>query len=316
MKIRGKAAIWGALAVVGVIPAHAGLIFNNTFDPSLNANLSAGDVTNWENDLAYVENIFSTAFSNPININLTFVAAPGTSTLGGSSTQLLCCLNYANTKAALASNATSADDATAVASLPAIDPTSGGSFLFSVAQGEALGLFPANTTSSSGTITFGAGFTYAYDPNNRAVSGAYDFIGVVAHEISETMGRIGIQGQQLNGVPDYDVLDLFGYTAPGDLSLDGTATSVFFSVDGGNTNLRFYNNPGNGGDLKDWASGFGADSFNAFTGTGVEDDITAVDIRTMDVIGYTLAAPEPGMMLPVFALGLIGLFARRRFARS
>src|SRR6516164_8935921 len=102
-----------------------------------------------------------------------------------------------NTKNALAGSASSADDASSVANLPLADPTGGGHFLFSAAEAKALSLINPTGTENDGTITFGAGFAYAYDPNNRAVPGEFDFIGVAAHEISETMGRIGIQGQVL-----------------------------------------------------------------------------------------------------------------------
>ena len=49
-----------------------------------------------------------------------------------------------------------------------------------------------------------------------------------------------------------------------------------------------------GGDTRDWASGT-ADSFNAFSGPGVQNDSTAVDVRVVDVLGShpTAAVPEP-----------------------
>ena len=57
-----------------------------------------------------------------------------------------------------------------------------------------MGVLP-NDLSNDGTFTFGGGFSYTYDPNNRAVAGKFDFIGVAMHEISEIMGRIGLMGE-------------------------------------------------------------------------------------------------------------------------
>jgi hypothetical protein len=33
-------------------------------------------------------------------------------------------------------------------------------------------------------VTIGAGYSFTFDPNNRAVPGKYDFIGIAEHEIS------------------------------------------------------------------------------------------------------------------------------------
>ena len=53
------------------------------------------------------------------------------------------------------------------------------------AQAKALGLSPAHDPANDGTFTFNRNSSYTFDPANRAVSGKYDFIGVVEHELSE-----------------------------------------------------------------------------------------------------------------------------------
>jgi len=305
-----------ALTLAAATPAHAGLIFNTTFDlsgdsRSLNANLSPAEITQWENAIIYVEMVYSSLFSNDITVNLTVDAAAGTSTLGASSTSLAGTLSYQQVKGVLAADVTSSDDHTAVANLPAADPTGGAAFWLATAQAKALGLLPANDAGNDGTVTFGAGWNYTFDPNHRAVPGDFDFIGVAEHEISEVMGRFGLLGTPVNGNPGYAVLDLFGYTSSGVLNLQQQVNGAYFSIDGGSTNLKSYNDAGNGGDAKDWASGTN-DSYNAFSSSGAQNDVTAVDVREMDVIGYTLATPEPGSLIPLLLIGAAFAVNRRR----
>jgi len=120
-------------------------------------------------------------------------------------------------RAALIADKSSADDliATALANLPVSDPYSAGptGWYAPSAEAKALGLAVGNSDpAGDGTYTFDNTRTYTYDPNNRAVSGKFDFIGVTEHEFSELMGHVT---QLANTGFGYDILDTMRFTAPG-----------------------------------------------------------------------------------------------------
>lgn len=278
-----------SLLLAGSLPAHA-LTIVRTNDPSLAANLSPADVAAASAAFDYAAAQYSALYDDPIQVNITLAAVAGTGTLGESSTVLAGFYSYTTIRNALIADATSPDDETAIATLPVSDPTGGHNWATSRAQAKALGLIASDATSD-GTFTFGAGFSYTYDPTNRAVAGKIDFIGVAFHEISEIMGRIpGLGANFGDGGPDYLPFDLFRYTGSSTRSFTG-GSGNYFSFDNGATDLKNFNFPnGNGSDPQDWASGAN-DAYNAFSSSGVLNALTAVDIRVMDVIGYNLDTP-------------------------
>ena len=300
------------VALLGMaIPAHA-LVINPTFDSSL-TNLA--NAAQWESAINYADGQFASLFTNPITINITFKADSSTGVNGHNDFNGQSLGNYAAVKAVLAAHAKSADDATSIAHLPISDPTGGGNFILADAQAKALGVRAANNPNTDGTVTLSYLYLYTFDPNNRAVSGSYDFIGIAEHEISEVMGRVG--NANIDG-GNFGVLDLFGYqfgaggTGTGVLNLAANQDNNYFCIDGGITPLKLYNNHANGEDDKDWGPGTD-DSFNAYSYSGAANLMSPVDIREMDVIGYDLAIPEP-TSLALLTMG-IGLLVRRiRFA--
>jgi hypothetical protein len=257
------------------------LTINLTFAASVTSLPNAAQV---ESACNFAAQQLGNIYTDPSTVNIT--VAGMSSGLGMSSTFLLPGFNYTQVRNALISDATTANDQTMINNdLPATDPTSGAAFWVPTAQAKALGL--ASPTGTDGTFSFNSTLSYTFDPNNRAVPGKFDFIGVALHEMTEIMGRINSLGGNVGGAPAFFPFDFVRFVAPGIQSINQTDTNVYFSIDDGTTNLKGYNPPG-GGDLGDWASGTN-DACNAFSGTGVENDFSAVDQVQMDVIGYDLA---------------------------
>jgi hypothetical protein len=214
-------------------------------------------------------------------------------------------------KAALAGDAKTAADATAVANLPATDPTPGTNFSLSNAEAKALGLLAANATGLDGWVGFNSRAEYFFDPAKVGTGAQFDFTAIASHEVTEVMGRYGF-GQ--NGSTGDSPIDLFRYyTASGQHDFaPARGVDNYFSADGGTTRTNSFNVDPAGGDLSDWA-GASPDAYNAAPSPRTSLPTTAGDLLLMDVLGYDqIAAVPEAPTAALLGVGIAGLLAWRR----
>jgi len=257
--------------------------FTANFDTNFGANAAAAKAT-W----AAAAQVFTSHFSDNININITVDAVAGTNVFGRSNAPLLS-ISYSELLTLVSTSAKTLNDQISIGSggsMGAADPTNGtGTWWLTRSQAKALGYIPDDMTED-GVTTFGAGNPFTF--SGGITAGTYDFRGIAAHEISEVMGRLGLSGGKVDGTDNsFSLIDNFSYTGPGTRGLRGGPGNNF-SIDNGTTLLKLWNDPTvNDLDSRDWAPGTD-DAFNQFSNSGVVNGVSAVDLQLMDVIGYTL----------------------------
>ena len=285
----------------------AGLVITPVFDTSILTDPNSVAIQAAINQSINIE---QTLFSDMITIVILFrytatadpcgAIPPGT--LGRSCT-CISTMPWATYINALIADATTANDATANASLPGAPLTA--NVTISTANGRSVGLATPGGGCGIGpydaTITFSPGvFSFTRPP----APGTYDLQRTAEHEIDEVMG-LGANAD--NGATAVRPSDIFSWSAPGTRNLT-TAGSRYLSINSGTTNIVDFNQMA-GGDFGDWISPAcpQPNPFvqNAFSCTDQFSDVTATSPEgiNLDVVGYNLgvAAPPPTFTIATFS---------------
>lgn len=338
------------------------MVLGGTASPAsaLTINLIGTDANTAVGTQAY--NGFKAAaglWENLLKDNVTVNVAIGYQSLGGSTLGQAGSsegtVSYNTFKTVLAADQTSITDRTAVSHLPSggsfgmltnrtsNHPTSAGNATpyldndgdannytvrMTTANAKALGLLAPHDSALDAAITFSSDFSFDFDRGNGIGAGAFDFIGIAAHEIGHALGFISgvdiLDINSPNGSTYYrddqfnqvSPLDLFRYSA---LSLQNQVIDwaadnrdKYFSIDGGTTNLGLFATGvkhGDGRQASHWKDGLGLGLLDPTAAPRELLALTPLDLLAMDTIGWDL--PEPGTPLLILA----GLGAWRRWAR-
>lgn len=268
----------GSTGSTGGTTTASAFSINVIWDASVQSAPS-GFVAGIMNAVHYLES----QFTDPVTINIKVGygevagSAMANSNLGSSRWSMVG-YNYSQIAHALAADATTALDASAVASLVAISPIPN-YVAVTTAQAKALGLIAANSATIDGSIGFSSKYAFTYDNSGGVKAGTFDFEGIVLHEMTEVMGR-----DLLTSSTTPSLYQLFHYSAPGVLDFS-SSTPGYFSVDGGRTPLAAFNTK-SGGDAGDWSSTVKADALDAFVSAGIVNAFSGPDVAALDAIGW------------------------------
>jgi fibronectin-binding autotransporter adhesin len=298
-----------ALCLMATAAPALALDINLTFALSGTSSVSdfGANTNSMTSAVAYAAQQLDNAITDPITVNVTVYGSTAASAFGASYTYYQGPYTYPQILNALTSNATNPAQQIGVSTLPATDPSpAGGPYEVPNAEAKALGLLSANNSAIDGSVTFGSANPWAFNPNNRAVPGEFDFIGVAYHELTEAMGRVwGLDTTLETGSPHYVPYDLYRYDG-GTTTRDMTNnTNLWFSINGGKTDLNSFNyqfTNSSGTDTEDptdWGIGVANqnyqnsltnDAFNAYSAGGVVNNLSSVDLTVLNVMGFHLSA--------------------------
>ena len=269
--------------------APSGLTINPKWDSSIASDSRFADIQSTINAAiaAYKAN-----FSDPITVAITFKKVD--TGLGGSCT-MAGTFKYSDYRAALASHATSADDALAISALPDVtnNPVNGDSKMcIQTALARALGFTggQANPPTGMPDCTISLNIAQINILPTDTDPRKFSLFAVVSHEIDEALGVGSILNNLGNGDPAPKSLiypeDLFRYDLTGARSFNTDASSAaFFSLNGATQLARF--NQRQGGDFSDWDNSGQAPKVQDAFGTPGASAVLGVELRVLDVLGYT-----------------------------
>jgi len=216
---------------------QAALTFNLTPDPGMDQQAVDGFVEAGE--------LWSSLFSDDVTVNIDIGFQPLDPGVLGQASSTRGTVTFSNFKTAMSLDATSTDDATAVANLPAGSafdmlinrtanhPDGAGSatpyldddgdannmnIRMTTANAKALGLLSPTDSGSDAAITFNSDFTWDFDRSDGISGGSFDFVGVAAHEIGHALGFIsGVDVLDTNSSDPFFNDDQFTFVSPLDL---------------------------------------------------------------------------------------------------
>ncbi|MFW6155424.1 MAG: NF038122 family metalloprotease [Planctomycetota bacterium] len=308
-------------AMMAGTPAEQALAAN-----VMNGFYAAGDL--WANRLADAITVNIKVDYKPLEPNV----------LGSTDSYTADNITYNDVRLGLSYDATTPDDQTAVAHLqagpyldfitndtsvspPATSPiirdsdSSANNRVMDInrANAKALGLIQARHPASDGEVIFSSDYTWDFDASDGISSGAFDFVGVAAHELGHVLGFVsGVDVVDLTAAPNgpqapldlqnhrvFGPRDLFRYSptslAEPNQPADGAVldlavgTDAYFSLDAGATALApvatgRYN--GDGHQASHWAAGRDLGLMDPTTMMGIVGRLSALDLAAMDAIGY------------------------------
>ncbi len=179
------------------------------------------------------------------------------------------------------------------------------SLVLTTANAKALGLGVSSSRPEDASITFSDRFEWDFDREDGITSGAFDFVGVAAHEIGHALGFFSevdtldfIGDTPLNSIFSEDLypptpLDLFRFSqlseSLGAIDISADARDKYFSIDGGQTPIAPFSTGtflGNGNQASHWQDNLGIGIMDPTIAPGELLQVTSADILAFDVIGW------------------------------
>jgi len=281
-----------AFFAAGLFPAGA-LTIIPSFDPTITGDVNA---TTIENTINSAIQLYEARFSDPVTVTILFKEI-STSGLYGQSSWWYYSPTYSSVRHALATHASTANDAIAMYLLPSssANPVTGTSTIrVKTANLHALGFtgFPSGLTNGyDGIIGLHTSQLNLSRASTVATKG--DLLSTVCHEIDEVLGL----GSGLDSAsPDTFPEDLFRYSSTGTRSYTSSGDDAYFSIDSTNLLVRC-NQSSSSGDYGDWwVAGAHTARVQDASATNGKIPNPNVELIALDVIGYTLV-PVPGPVI-------------------